>query len=86
MHDRELKQTGAVTRVNPGQQIQGGNQIPQNEVVSQFYPTGGNQASITQGPQNQIQIDIANRKAQREAALHRGPGELNVSVDPVVRT
>jgi hypothetical protein len=80
MHDRELKQTGGLTRQNPGQP-----QAP--EYASAFVPTGGNPAVIGQGPQNQIQVDIANRaKAQREAQLHAGPGELKVSVDPVHRT
>lgn len=85
MHDRELKQTGGLARTNPGQPQAQPSQ-PQ-EYVSTFVPTGGQPAAIIPGPQNQIQVDIANRaRAQREAQLHAGPGELKVSVDPVQRT
>lgn len=83
LHDRELKQTGGLTRAQPGQPVPQQSQ----EYVSAFVPTGGNPAAVGQGPQNQIQVDIANRaRAQREALLHKGPGELKVSVDPVQRT
>lgn len=88
MHDRELKQTGGLTRAQANQPQQGQlSSTPAQEVVSSFVPTGGNPAAIGQGAQGQIQVDIANRaRAQREAQLHAGPGELKVSVDPVQRT
>jgi hypothetical protein len=91
--DREIggtRATGGLTRVQPGQPAQQALQPQQPQqaqsvVHSGFVPTGGNPAIVSQGAQGRIQQDIANRKT-REANYYPDPGEITVTVDPVVRT
>lgn len=67
---------GGLTR--PGQAQP---QVP--TVYSAFVPTGGNPAIVSQSPHQAIQSDIANRAmGQKEHTMHRGPGELTVTVAP----
>lgn len=86
MHDRELRNTGGLQRGQqrlPGEALPPGSQPEQatSIVRSGFVPTGGQPAYI-QHPG--IQADIARRaEGVKESTLHRGPGELQVVVDPV---
>lgn len=62
----------------------GGLQRVQPDQVSQFVPTGGNPAIISQADHSRIQDDIARRKGLEGPSA--GLGGLVVSVDPVQRT
>lgn len=81
VEDRSIGGFGGLTR--PGQK-----QPPQ--VHSQFVPTGGNPAIISNGDpaiQNRIRADIAQRgQGVKEQSLRPGPGELKVTVNPTQHT